>query len=228
MKKLNNMKLDNLKLNGLKLNNLKLADDGLQPVVNFGVFTVLAAAFGWCWISAVLFVCFAFLVWFYRDPDRVFPEGENVFASPADGKVIEIMPYEHPFTGAATKIGIFMSPVSVHVNRAPCEGTVEYLEYVPGKKAVTLAPKASEENERNCVGLRTKHGPVLIVQIAGLLARRIVCRVKCGDVLSAGERYGMIKFGSKVDVHLPSAAKLSVKVGDKVFAGETILGVMEE
>ena len=206
---------------------MKLTKDGLPTVITFAVLTVLSVVFlPWFWMDAAMLVCLCFVLWFYRDPDRVFPEGENVFASPADGSVIEIMPAEHPFTGASTKVGIFMSLVSVHVNRAPCEGTVEYLEYVPGKKAITLAPKASEVNERNCVGLRTKHGPVLIVQIAGLLARRIVCRVKRGDVLSAGERYGMIKLGSKVDIHLPTGVQLAVKVGDNVFAGKTVLGVV--
>jgi len=176
----------------------------------------------------VMFVLLGFVLWFYRDPDRVFPDGENIFVSPADGKVVEIEPASHPFTGASLKVGIFMNAFSVHVNRAPCEGTVEYLEYVPGKKIAAFAPKASEVNERHYVGLRTAHGPVLLVQIAGLLARRVVCRVKRGDVLSAGERYGMIKLGSKVDIYLPSDVKLSIKVGDNVYAGETFLGVMNK
>jgi phosphatidylserine decarboxylase len=178
------------------------------------------------WLGMAAFIFLGFTLWFYRDPDRVLPEGENIFVSPADGKVVEIEPAEHPFTGPSTKVGIFMNAFSVHVNRVPCDGTVEYLEYAPGKKIAAFAPKASEINERHYVGLRTAHGPVLLVQIAGLLARRIVCRVKRGDVLSAGERYGMIKLGSKVDIHLPAGVELTVKVGDKVYAGGTSLGVM--
>ena len=210
------------------MRNLKLAKDGLPTVITVGVLTVLFTLLQWRGLGAAAFVFFCFTLWFYRDPERVFPDGENILTSPADGKIIEIMPAEHPFTGASQKIGIFMSLISVHINRVPCEGTVEYLEYVPGKKAITLAPKASEVNERNCVGLKTKYGPVLLVQIAGLLARRIVCRAKRGDVFSAGERYGMIKLGSKVDIHLPADVKLVVKVGDKVYAGKTVLGVMDK
>ena len=209
-----------------------LAKDGLPGIITSAVLAVFFMVFlPWRWPGVVMFVYLGFLLWFYRDPDRVFPEGgngENIFASPADGTVIEIEPATHPFTGDSQKVGIFMSPFSVHVNRVPCEGTIEYLEYVPGKKLSTLAPKASEINERNYVGLRTAHGPVLLTQIAGLLARRIVCRVKRGDVLSAGERYGMIKFGSKVDIHLPNDVKLTIKVGDKVYAGKSVLGVINK
>ena len=209
---------------------MKLAKDGLPTIIIFSALAVLFTVFlPWRWPGVTTFLILGFLLWFYRDPERVFPEGENIFTSPADGTVIEIIESAtHPFTGASLKVGIFMSPLSVHVNRVPCEGTVEYLEYVPGKKLSTLAPKASEINERNYVGLRTSHGPVLLTQIAGLLARRIVCRVRRGDVLSAGERYGMIKFGSKVDIHLPADIKLSVKVGDKVYAGKSVLGVMNK
>jgi phosphatidylserine decarboxylase len=182
----------------------------------------------WRWPGLVTFILLGFVLWFYRDPDRVLPEGEGIFVSPADGKVVEIEPVTHPFTGTSMKIGIFMNAFSVHVNRSPCEGAVEYLEYVPGKKIAAFAPKASQVNERHYVGLRTLHGPVLLVQIAGLLARRIVCRVKRGDVLSAGERYGMIKLGSKVDIYLPAEVKLSIKVNDKVYAGKSLLGVIDK
>jgi len=206
---------------------LKFAKDGWPTIVTFGVLAVLfTTLLPWRWPGVVMFVFFGFMLWFYRDPDRILPEGENFLASPADGKVVEIESVSHPFTGASLKIGIFMSPFSVHVNRVPCDGTVEYIEYVPGKKLAAMAPKASEINERHYLGLRTSHGPILIAQIAGMLARRIVCRVKRGDVLSAGERFGMIKLGSKVDIYLPSDVKLLVKVGDKVYAGKSFLGEM--
>jgi phosphatidylserine decarboxylase len=182
----------------------------------------------WIWLNAGAVVLCGFVFWFYRDPDRTLPEGEGIFIAPADGKVVEIVPTTHLFTGQATKVGIFMNVFSVHVNRVPCQGSVEYLEYVPGKKIAAFAPKASEINERHYVGLSTVYGPVLLVQIAGLLARRIVCRVRRGDVLSAGERYGMIKLGSKVDIYLPKGVKLQIKVGDKVYAGKSLLGVMAE
>ena len=166
-------------------------------------------------------------VWFYRDPDRTAPDGDGLFISPADGRVVEISEAEHPFTGPSVKVGIFMNVFSVHVNRAPCMGRVDYLEYVPGKKIAAFAPKASEVNERNLVGLSTPYGPVLMVQIAGLLARRIVCRLRRGEVLEAGQRYGMIRLGSRVDIYLPKDVRLLAKHGDKVYAGISSLGVMD-
>jgi phosphatidylserine decarboxylase len=215
---------------------LKIAEDGWPTITAFAVLGAIFIVFSpWLWPGVVMFVLGGFALWFYRDPDRALPEGagsaggtgkDNFFVSPADGRVVEIGPVEHPFTGPSIKIGIFMNAFSVHVNRAPCQGTVEYLEYVPGKKIAAFAPKASEVNERHYVGLRTPYGPVLLVQIAGLIARRIVCRVRRGDELSAGERYGMIKLGSKVDIYLPTDVKLSIKLGDKGYAGKSTLGVM--
>ena len=135
------------------------------------------------------------------------------------------------FTGKAVKIGIFMNLFSVHVNRAPCAGVVKFLEYIPGKKVAAFAPKASEINERNFVGLASAKGNVLMTQIAGLVARRIVCRLKIGDELKSGERYGMIKLGSRVDVYIPkfnnnnlnNNLNLCVKLGDQVYAGQSSL-----
>jgi phosphatidylserine decarboxylase len=206
---------------------MRLAKDGIPTVVYLALAAALFALISPV-PAAVLVVLTGFAVWFYRDPDRTPPEGENVLVSPADGRVVEIEDATHPFTGPSVKVGIFMNVFSVHVNRTPCEGTVEYLEYAPGKKLAAFAPKASEVNERHCVGLATPYGPVLLVQIAGLLARRIVCRVRRGDRLFRGQRYGMIKLGSKVDIYLPRSVKLSVKVNDKVYAGRTSLGVMAE
>lgn len=164
------------------------------------------------------------LLWFYRDPERLPPEDESLWVSPADGRVMEIGPAEHPFTGPALCIGIFMSPLDVHVNRAPAGGTVEFLDYVPGKRLAAYHPKASLENERFYVGMETTRGKTLLVQIAGLLARRIASRVKRGDVLTRGQRYGMIKLGSKVEVYLPASVRPLVCVGDRVRAGETPIG----
>ena len=208
---------------------MKFAKDGWPTIIALAIVAALfSALLPWLWPGVTTFVFLGLAIWFYRDPDRAIPEGGDIFVSPADGKVVEIEPATHPFTGASLKVGIFMNAFSVHVNRAPCEGTVEYLEYAPGKKIAAFAPKASEVNERHYVGLSTAHGPVLLVQIAGLLARRIVCRVRRGDVLSAGERYGMIKLGSKVDICLPADVKLAVKVGDKVYAGKSVLGGMNK
>lgn len=200
---------------------MRLARDG-YPLIACAGFMFAASLFFAPPIAFFLAPLFALVVWFFRDPERI-PDGEG-FLSPADGKVVELEFVEHPFTGRALKIGIFMNPLSVHVNRFPCAGSVELLEYVPGKKWMAFAPKASEENERLFVGLSTEHGPVLVVQIAGFLARRIVCRLRKGDSLERGERYGMIMMGSKVDVYLPEDTPLTVEVGRTVFAGRTILG----
>ena len=205
---------------------MRFARDGL-PTIAFLVLTTAAFAF----ISPVPAVAMgaltALVMWFYRDPDRAAPEEDNAFLSPADGRVVEISEAEHSFTGPALKVGIFMNLFSVHVNRAPCTGRVDYLEYIPGKKIAAFAPKASEINERHLVGLSTAWGPVLMTQIAGLVARRIVCRLQRGDVLEAGQRYGMIRLGSRVDIYLPKDVRLTTKIGDKVYAGVSRLGVMD-
>ena len=205
---------------------MKLARDGI-PTITFLVLAAAAFAFISPLPAAVLAVLAALVVWFYRDPDRTAPDGDGLFISPADGRVVEISEAEHPFTGPSVKVGIFMNVFNVHVNRAPCMGRVDYLEYVPGRKIAAFAPKASEVNERNLVGLSTPYGPVLMVQIAGLLARRIVCRLRRGEGPEGGQRYGVIRLGSRVDIYLPKDVRLLTKHGDKVYAGISSLGVMD-
>lgn len=202
---------------------MKFARDGIPTM--FGCAAITVAFMFVNPIPAAFMACLTGLViWFYRDPERDTPTDAGLFISPADGKVVEIETLSHPFTGEAVKIGIFMNAFSVHVNRAPCDGVIDYMDYVPGKKFAAFSPKASSENERFYVGLKTEWGNVLLVQIAGLLARRIVCRRKRGEELKRGERYGMIKLGSKVDLYLPKGSKLNVKIGDKVFAGKSVIG----
>ncbi|MBQ9564420.1 MAG: phosphatidylserine decarboxylase family protein [Synergistaceae bacterium] len=205
---------------------MKFARDGL-PTIAFLVLVTAAFAFISPVPAVILGALTVLVMWFYRDPDRATPEDIRAFFSPADGRVVEIAETEHPFTGPALKVGIFMNLFSVHVNRAPCMGRVDYLEYIPGKKVAAFAPKASEVNERHLVGLSTAYGPVLMTQIAGLVARRIVCRLQRGDVLEAGQRYGMIRLGSRVDIYLPRDVRLTVNIGEKVYAGVSRLGVMD-
>ena len=205
---------------------MKLARDGI-PTITFLVLASAAFALVSPVPAVVMAVLAVLVIWFYRDPDRTAPEEDGLFVSPADGRVVEISEAEHPFTGPSVKVGIFMNVLSVHVNRAPCMGRVDYLEYVPGRKIAAFAPKASEVNERNLVGLSTPYGPVLMVQIAGLLARRIVCRLRRGEVLEGGQRYGMIRLGSRVDIYLPQDVRLLIKLGDQVYAGNSSLGVMD-
>lgn len=179
-------------------------------------------------VSGVLFCPLALALWFYRDPERTPQGGADDWVSPADGKVVELIENaEDPYAGTTTKVGIFMSGLDVHVNRMPIDGTVEHRNYVPGKKWFAIAPKASELNERLYIGVNTRHGRTTLVQIAGILARRIATPTNVGDTLARGQRYGMIKLGSKVDVYLPTGVKPAVSLGDKVKAGETIIGVLE-
>lgn len=202
---------------------MKLARDGF-PSIAACAFMAAGGALIALPIGAAFAAVLLLLLWFYRDPERKPPEDQTLWVSPADGRVVEVGPASHPYTGPAICIGIFMSPLDVHVNRVPAGGTVEFLDYVPGKRLAAYHPKASTENERFYVGLDTPRGKTLLVQIAGLLARRIASTVRKGDVLTRGQRYGMIKLGSKVEVYLPESVRPLVAVGDRVRAGETPIG----
>ena len=205
---------------------MRIAKDGLPTII---FLALCAGAFAFIsWIPcAVMCVLLALVLQFFRDPERSASYEDGSFYSPADGKIVEISECDHDFTWHSVKVGIFMNLFSVHVNRTPCTGRVDYLEYVPGKKIAAFAPKASEINERNYVGLSTQWGRVMMVQIAGLVARRIVCRLRRGDVLEAGQRYGMIKLGSRVDLYMPCETAIKVNLGDNVKAGETLIGVIK-
>lgn len=205
---------------------MRIARDGIPTI------TFLALCTGAFWFVSwipfcVMCVLLGLVLWFFRDPERRTEYEDGKFYSPADGKIVEISECEHEFTGRAVKVGIFMNLFSVHVNRMPCTGRVDYIEYVPGRKIAAFSPKASEINERNYVGISTQWGAVMMVQIAGLVARRIVCRLRRGDVLEAGQRYGMIKLGSRVDLYMPADTVVLGKPGDKVKAGITCIGVIK-
>ena len=173
-------------------------------------------------VSAVLL---GLTINFFRDPERTSPAGENLVLSPADGKIITIRQLEEKqFLGSgATMISVFMSPLNVHVNRNPISGTVKHLRYVKGEYFAAFEDKASEKNEQMVIGIEGPRGRVLFKQIAGFVARRIVCTLKMDDTVKAGERFGMIKFGSRVDVFVPASATVRAKVGDETVAGETVL-----
>jgi len=168
-----------------------------------------------------------FICWFFRDPDRLIPNGDGIIVSPADGKVIKVekidaTPY---YDGACTRISVFMSIFNVHVNRAPHEGTIRQIKYYPGKFFSANLDKASAENEHNALVLESPSGKRSgCVQIAGLVARRIVCAVQAGDTIKRGQRFGMICFGSRLDVYLPPETEIHVTVGKRVQAGSSILG----
>jgi len=164
---------------------------------------------------------------FFRDPDRQVPDGENRVVSPADGVVMDVKDgLEHPFVGRARRLGIFMSLFNVHVNRVPVGGEVAHTLYRPGEFLRANLEEASERNESYEVGLKTRWGKVLVRQVAGIVARRIVCEAKKGQNLKRGERYGMVKYGSRLEVWVEERARFRwcVKVGDRTRAGETVIG----
>ncbi|MGE5795687.1 MAG: phosphatidylserine decarboxylase family protein [Ignavibacteria bacterium] len=162
---------------------------------------------------------------FFRDPERITPAQVNLLISPADGTVLFIknVAGNEFINGPAKQISIFMSPLDVHVNRIPIDGTVEYLRYHEGKFIAAFEDKSSENNERAEYGITGRYGKVFFRQVAGFIARRIVYELKLGDSVNRGERFGMIKFGSRVDVVVPDIWIEKVKKDEKVFAGETIL-----
>ena len=173
-----------------------------------------------------LVLAVSFCLFFFRDPERVAPADERLVVSPADGRVLAVSPErEESFLNApATRISIFMSPLDVHVNRAPVSCTIEAVRHTPGKFRAAFADKASLDNERNALVLASGGRRYLLVQIAGALARRIVCRVGAGDRVRRGERLGLIMFGSRVDLFLPPEVRPAVRPGDRVRAGTTIVG----
>ncbi len=178
--------------------------------------------------SVLIFLPLIFLIfslYFFRDPERITPRGENIIISPADGKVLFVKEVlDNKFINAKAKqISIFMSPLDVHVNRIPISGKLEYLKYYEGKYLAAFNDKASDENERAEYGIESKNGKVFFTQVAGFIARRIVYEIKTGDSVKAGERFGMIKFGSRADIVVPDKWQTKVKKGDHVKAGETIL-----
>ena len=203
----------------------QLAPEGL-PYIAFSAFlTLILALLGLNAAAVVLLVVTALVLNFFRDPERVAPEDPAALVSPADGKVVKVGVAPDPFTGEPRKVVcVFMNVFNVHVNRAPAAARVERIRYVPGAFVNASLDKASTDNERCLLHLKDEEGRTFtVVQIAGLIARRIVCRAEPGDQLARGERFGLIKFGSRVDLYLPEDYRLLVSVGDRTIAGETAL-----
>lgn len=164
---------------------------------------------------------------FFRDPEREIPKGEGLILSPADGKVVQIIPYTgHELPEPATQISIFLSVFNVHINRAPFSAVVEEVKYRPGAFRIAWQPEASSDNEQTLIKLKAPEGQLLVKQIAGLIARRIVCRVVQGQKLETGERIGLIRFGSRVDLIVPARAEVYVKPGDHVKGGLSVMGAL--
>ena len=177
---------------------------------------------GWSWPFWVIAL---FVLQFFRDPPRTIPLAVNAVLSPADGRIVVVEKAHDPYANReALKISVFMNVFNVHSNRSPVDGKIEKVEYFPGKFVNADLDKASTENERNAVVMTAANGQTItFVQVAGLIARRILCYVNAGDTLARGQRYGFIRFGSRVDVYLPLSARPLVVVGEKVSATETVL-----
>jgi phosphatidylserine decarboxylase len=189
------------------------------------VAAVRAGTFGWWVAAAVWIVLSLWVVAFFRDPVRGGARGTQYIIAPADGKVVSIVDVDEPtfLNGRATRVSIFMNVFDVHVNRYPTDGQVAYRHYNAGKFGHAGAEKSSLDNEQSSVGLDTPKGKVLVRQIAGLVARRIVTDHAVGEQVGQGERMGMIRFGSRVDLFVPAGARVLVRVGDRTRAGVTVV-----
>lgn len=192
------------------------------------VIAMLASTFVPGILSLLAWVAALFVLQFFRDPARVIPQDENAILSPADGRVIKVERTQDPYgEREAILVSVFMNVFNVHSNRSPADCTIQKVQYFPGKFVNADLDKASTDNERNAIVAQTGDGQTItFVQVAGLIARRILCYVQIGDELARGQRYGFIRFGSRVDVYLPLDATVKVAIGDKVSATTTILAVL--
>ncbi|MBD0316024.1 MAG: phosphatidylserine decarboxylase family protein [Nitrospiraceae bacterium] len=205
------------------------AKEGFPFIAATAGLTVLAAWLGWYLLAAGAGLVTLFVSWFFRNPARVVPQDPNVIVAPGDGKVIAIEEEFEPrfLKDRSIRLTIFLNVFDVHINRAPCDGVVQEVQYQPGVFLVASRPDATIRNEQNALMLTTAQGvKVLCVQVAGLIARRIVCWASAGERVRRGERFGLIRFGSRMDTFLPLGTVLKVSVGDRVKGGETILGVL--
>lgn len=212
---------------------MTIAKEGFTTIILVFSFSILAGygiSFAPVWLMYIVYplliaLC-GLILYFFRDPERTPPEGDNLVLSPADGKVVLVQPSQENeyINGPVTQISIFLSPLDVHVNRNPVSGDLEYVKYYPGKYLVAWEDHASEENERAHFGVKHPTGiKILFKQITGFLARRIVYHISEGDTLEAGERFGIMKFGSRMDILIPQGTVIKVKEGDRTIAGESVI-----
>ncbi len=207
-----------------------IAHEGYPLLVFFLLTTLSFALLEWEILTVISLVLFFFTLHFFRDPERVTPQDKKLAVSPADGEVIRINSRQDPISGENRLcISVFMNVFSVHVNRAPVTGTVKKIVYFPGLFLNAALDKASTDNERCAYQMEDEEKNTwTFVQISGLIARRIVCKVQEGNELDKGARFGMIRFGSRVDIYLPDSYAPAVSIGQKVFAAETVLAKQKE
>ncbi|WP_027185801.1 phosphatidylserine decarboxylase family protein [Desulfovibrio inopinatus] len=205
--------------------SIEFAPEGARPVFTLTTAVIVSALLGWTFLTVILLVGLLLMVNFFRDPSRIIPHGAGLAVAPADGKIVRIEREIDPISNEErTVICTFMNVFNVHVNRSPVDGSVADIRYHPGKFFNASLDKASKHNERNTIVVRDEDDQDwTVVQIAGLLARRIVCHAQVGDIVSRGGRFGMIKLGSRVDVYLPHGYHEAVTLGQHVVAGQTVL-----
>ncbi len=210
---------------------MRITREGYPVIVTLGGSGLLLIAlyfiFDWYTlliVGAVLTLIGAFAVFFFRHPHRDIPDDDYILVSPADGTVVRIHDLDDDYVGPAHRVDIFLSLFDVHINRIPADGTITRIDYQPGKYAAAFKDKASETNERNTVSIITPLGRLKVTQIAGLIARRIVCRLHEADVVPRGKVFGMIMFGSRTELTFPESFDIRVHLGQHVKAGETIIG----
>ncbi len=205
-----------------------MAREGIPFVVWFLVPGLLLVVLGWWIAAAVCFLLAAFMAFFFRDPERECPVDNRLVVSPADGRVVSASPVDELVSNSPTQISIFLSPLDVHINRSPIAGEIVDVIYKPGKFHVASREIASVENEQNVVTVRGEKLTIVFRQIAGVLARRIVLKKEKGDRVALGERIGLMKFSSRMDVILPSEIDVLVRKGDSVIGGVSVLGRLRD
>lgn len=198
-----------------------MAREGLPFIFPFGTLALVLFLFGLSRLALFSLILMGFVIFFFRDPERESPEGEGLILSPADGKVVAVKPSDN-----GVRVSIFLSLLDVHINRSPVNGTVSEVLYRPGAFKLAFTEEASNHNEQNLISFESHRGKILMKQIAGFLARRVVCQVAPGQEVKAGERIGLIRFGSRVDLELPEGVEVLVREGTRVRGGLDIIGVM--
>jgi len=209
--------------------NKPIAQEGYPFIGLFAFVTLVFALLDWGFLTLVVLALTLFTIYFFRNPERIIPDGDDLVVAPADGKVIFVGDVDEPryFSERVTKVSIFMNVFNVHVNRVPCDGKVVDMYYQKGEFLNASLDKAATCNEQAGILLETQGGSrILFVQIAGLVARRIVTYPVIGDVLERGMRYGLIRFGSRVDIYFPKRSDVMVTLGETTVAGETVLGTL--
>jgi phosphatidylserine decarboxylase len=208
---------------------IPIAKEGYMFILPLAVLTGVFWALTWCWAAGLFGGLFLFVTWFFRDPERIIPEDPNAIVSPGDGRIVEIVPERDPLLeeDGYTRISVFLNVFNVHVNRVPIAGKIQAYRYNKGKFLNASSHKASMDNEQSAILLNNGHVTILVKQIAGLIARRIVCWAKEGDEYQRGQRYGLIRFGSRMDVFVPDGTDIKVKIGDIVSGGSSVIGYLK-